>query len=100
MGRKDIAVEQVGPRRISGDVEELIQLGHLLGGPRNPQVADRRGTGPSHETHDSPRAPRKPIPSRTALHRSEKMQVFVRGLPGIDRKSTRLNSSHVKISYA
>src|SRR5690606_40759639 len=41
-------------------------------------------------------APAQPQPVRTVVHTSPTTALLV---PGVDRKSTRLNSSHVKNSY-
>src|ERR1039457_7698059 len=41
-----------------------------------------------------------PVPDRAFVHPTDQWQVSRRAINGIDRKSTRLNSSHLVISYA
>src|SRR5690606_41654192 len=71
----------------------------LPGGTRRLGMADARGGGSElHLAHPRARTPHAlgGAGCRAAVAR----EAAVRGGPGRDRKSTRLNSSHVKISYA
>src|SRR5207249_10640675 len=79
------------PTRRSSDLRLCRERHHRAGGPPSQQHRGRpslRGLHPWHVDGDRERPPAPP-PGR-------------RLLPGVgrDRKSTRLNSSHVSISYA
>src|SRR5690242_21054757 len=61
---------------------------------------DRR-RGPDQRSHRRPyRAARRADPARDERQDLELARGQLAELPGIDRKSTRLNSSHMSISYA
>src|SRR5690606_41749109 len=64
-----------------------------LGGPAVRPARRRRAAG-----RDARGAPRSPVDTRVRTSRAPRAHARAGG--GSDRKSTRLNSSHVKISYA
>src|SRR5690606_40085626 len=82
-----------GGRRLGGDGSDTVPVHHSLSPGKVPDA--HRGPAPRRRPGRTRRIPpARPARLRRAVHR----------LPGHrcrgDRKSTRLNSSHVKISYA
>src|SRR5207253_11096353 len=75
------------PTRRSSDLDELARSGPAR------QPADRR----DDDRTTARREPGRPAPPGPAVQRRRPAR---RGGAGGDRKSTRLNSSHVAISYA
>src|SRR5205807_4019291 len=87
------------PTRRSSD---LPPGGAALGGRTEQQLGDLRRTLdaqglPAPGRGGQPRARGWPVPDREGELRADRT---ARREPGVDRKSTRLNSSHLVISYA
>src|SRR5690606_41097113 len=88
------------PTRRSSDLPEYVYI--LLNKPRGVVSANKR------EAHEKRRLVRKLVPHKGHLFTVGRLDADSEGLVLLtndgelaeDRKSTRLNSSHVKISYA
>src|SRR5690606_40946502 len=108
-----VQVRGAGPAEIAFDVERIARMGDALF--RHPRVVD---AGRAGELEIAP-VPARPVQVELRVGRSVELQqgevgagaAGARGGAGLvlgqaavavgaDRKSTRLNSSHVKISYA
>src|SRR5690606_39768654 len=71
-------------------------------GPERPGEEGRRGQDPSRDAGEPPHAssPANPVSGALFSRWRSKASSIRRSISWGDRKSTRLNSSHVKISYA
>src|SRR5699024_12744766 len=82
------------PTRRSSDLHHLVELRHTTSGQKSRDTVTEHGRQERHRRHYQPATHHQPRAGGDQPEADHDPPV------GVDRKSTRLNSSHVSISYA